>query len=77
MKANKAAGMGALIVLTMMLSGSPATPSDTPPLGQGSTAGLTAQEVALLGSLNPDHAMMQLEYISGLGEKMARTLLSA
>ncbi|HEY5659018.1 MAG TPA: M28 family peptidase [Myxococcota bacterium] len=71
MKFRTAAYAGASIVLALTLGGSPATPADTPPLGQGSTAGLSPQEVALLGSLDTDHAMMQLAHISGLGEKVA------
>ncbi len=71
MRLNTGTILGGALILAMTLGWSLAAPSDTPPLGQGASAGLTAQEVALLGSLDPDHAMMQLEHISGLGEKVA------
>jgi len=42
-------------------------------LGGGSTSGLTAEEAALLGSLDIDNAMNELDYISSLGERIAGT----
>jgi hypothetical protein len=71
MRLNTGTILGGVFILTTTLLWAAGAPSDTPPLGQGSSAELSAQEVAVLGSLDTDHAMMQLEYISGLGEKVA------
>ncbi|HDP97018.1 MAG TPA: hypothetical protein ENN25_04915, partial [Euryarchaeota archaeon] len=42
-----------------------------PSLGTGSSAGLTANEVAVLNKLDIDYAMDQLYAISSMGEKIA------
>jgi len=45
-----------------------------PATGTGSSSGLSSEEVDILGRLNYDRAWQDLEYISGLGEKVAGTV---
>lgn len=55
-----------IVALALALAGAPAA-------GQGATGALTAEEDALLGSLDVEGTIAQLKYISGLGEKVAGT----
>jgi len=64
--------ISAICIGTMMLvmAGVPFVTA-APPIGQGSSAGLTDEEVAVLNSMDLDNAIYELIQISSMGEKIA------
>ncbi len=68
-KKTLALAIGTLFVIVALLPGAGSAPSP----GTGTTAGLTAEEVAVLAGLDYTSAWNDLTYLAGLGEKVAGT----